>query len=99
MTFFSDLLVSIADLIGWITGPYILLIIIYAVISWVPTDPTHPIVKILRILVEPSLKPIRNIIPPDKTGGIDLSPIFAVLVIKFLAVLLTKWLYSMATTI
>jgi len=35
-------------------------------------------------LTEPVLKPFRRIIPPYKLGGIDLSPIFAILLILFI---------------
>jgi len=60
------------------------LIIIAAVISWVNPDPRNPIVRFLYRTTEPILRPFRRILPPGRTGGIDLSPILAILLIVFL---------------
>ena len=68
---------SILFLLRW-------LIIIAAVISWVNPDPRNPIVRFLYRTTEPILRPFRRILPPQRTGGIDLSPILAILLIVFL---------------
>jgi len=68
---------SILFLLRW-------LIIIAAVISWVNPDPRNPIVRFLYRTTEPILRPFRRILPPGRTGGIDLSPILAILLIVFL---------------
>jgi len=60
------------------------IIIIRAILSWVYPNPFHPLVRTLYYLTEPVLKPLRRIIPPYKLGGIDLSPIFAILLILFI---------------
>ena len=60
------------------------LIIIAAVISWVSPDPRNPIVRFLYRTTEPILRPFRKILPPRRTGGIDISPILAILLIVFL---------------
>jgi len=39
---------------------------------------------------EPILRPFRKILPPQKTGGIDLSPILVILLILFLKVFLSN---------
>ena len=58
---------------------YILVMIVYAVVSWVPslrgrwTD-------YVAMLVEPVLGPVRRIIPP--LGGIDLSFLIVIIVIQ-----------------
>ena len=59
-------------------------IVIAALISWVSPDPRNPIVQILYRVTEPILRPFRRILPPQKTGGIDISPIFVILIIEFL---------------
>ena len=64
------------------------LVIIAAVISWVSPDPRNPIVQFLYRTTNPILRPFRKILPPSKTGGIDLSPILVILVILFLQVFL-----------
>ena len=68
---------SILFLLRW-------LIIIAAVISWVSPDPRNPIVRFLYRTTEPILRPFRKILPPRRTGGLDLSPILAILLIAFL---------------
>ncbi|HEY3171298.1 MAG TPA: YggT family protein [Thermoanaerobaculia bacterium] len=66
------------------------LVIIAAVISWVNPDPRNPIVQFLYRTTEPILRPFRRILPPQRTGGIDLSPILVILLILFVKVLLSN---------
>jgi len=66
------------------------LVIIAAVISWVSPDPRNPIVQFLYRATEPILRPFRRLLPPSRTGGIDLSPILVILVILFIEVFLRK---------
>ena len=65
------------------------IVIIAALVSWVNPDPRNPIVRFLWGVTEPLFKPIRRLLPPSRTGGIDLSPIFVLLAIflvsRFLA--------------
>lgn len=48
-------------------------------VSWLPVDPYHPAVRLLRDLTEPVLAPIRRRLPP--MAGIDYSPVVAFLLI------------------
>ncbi|MDQ5873538.1 MAG: YggT family protein [Acidobacteriota bacterium] len=66
------------------------LVIIAAVISWVSPDPRNPIVQFLYRTTEPILRPFRRLLPPARTGGIDLSPILVILVILFIEVFLRR---------
>lgn len=66
------------------------LVIIAAVISWVNPDPRNPIVQFLYRTTEPILRPFRRLLPPARTGGIDLSPILVILLILFLKVFLSN---------
>ena len=66
------------------------LVIIAAVISWVSPDPRNPIVQFLYRTTEPILRPFRKILPPGRTGGIDLSPILVILLILFIEVFLKR---------
>jgi len=65
---------------------YMWIIIIRAVISWVNPDPWNPIVQILHRLTDPVLLTIRRRIPFAIAGGIDLSPIIAILILYFLQI-------------
>ena len=66
------------------------LVIIAAVISWVNPDPRNPIVQFLYKTTEPLLRPFRRLLPPSRTGGIDLSPLLIILVIIFLKIFLAN---------
>ena len=70
--------------IGWLLYLYSYVIIAAALISWVSPDPRNPIVRFLRQITEPVLAPVRRMLPPWKTGGLDLSPIIVLLAIQFI---------------
>jgi len=70
------LILLILDVYTWI-------IIAAAVISWVNLSPYHPVVRLLRRLTEPVLAPIRRLLPPWKTWGLDFSPMIVILLIQW----------------
>lgn len=72
------------------------LVIIAAVISWVSPDPRNPIVQFLYRTTEPILRPFRKLLPPSRTGGIDLSPILVILLILFIEVFLRRLFFTSA---
>lgn len=57
------------------------LVIIAALVSWVSPDPRNPIVRFLYATTEPLFRPFRRLLPPSRTGGLDLSPLFVLLII------------------
>jgi YggT family protein len=65
---------------------YFFLIIASVILSWIGQNLRHPFVPLLYQLTEPVLRPIRRVIPP--IAGIDLSPLFALIGIRFLILLL-----------
>jgi len=70
-------------------------IIIRAVMSWVAPVPSHPLAKILVNVTEPVLKPLRRLVPPSALGGIDVSPILAILAIQVIRYGLISFGYSL----
>lgn len=56
-------------------------IFIRAILSWFNLDPRSPIVQTLNAITDPVLEPIRRIMP--RLGGIDLSPLVAILLLQF----------------
>lgn len=62
------------------------LIIAGVILSWVGARMQHPVVPLVYQLTEPVLAPIRKVIPP--IAGIDLSPLFALIAIRFLLLLI-----------
>lgn len=72
-------LVAIVELLNF----YLLILFIRVIMSWLSPDPRNPIVMLLLMLTDPVLRPFQRIIPP--IGGIDISPIFAFLLIGVLS--------------
>ena len=59
---------------------YWYILIIRVVLSWMNPNPYNPIVRILYMLTEPILGPIRRALPP--MGGLDLSPLVVLVAIS-----------------
>ena len=60
------------------------LVIVYAVLSWVPTQSS--ISDVIERLCAPPLKPIRRLLP--LVGGVDLSPLVLLLVLQIAGIVL-----------
>ena len=75
--------VAIVVILEQVLNIYIWLIIAAAVISWVAPNPYNPVVRLLHRVTEPVLVPIRQLLPPWKTFGLDFSPIIIILLIQW----------------
>ena len=73
---------SLVQLVLGLLWAYTWVVIIRALISWVNPDPYNPVVRILHRLTEPLLRPLRELAPPHKLGGLDLSPLILILLIQ-----------------
>lgn len=80
------LVFSVTKLVMTLLWTYFFLIIGMVILSWVGRGWRHPVVPLVYQLTEPVLRPFRRLIPP--LGGIDLSPLFALIAIRFLLLLL-----------
>ena len=74
-------------LIYWGIQLLILLVVVVSILSWFRPDPSNQGVRLLNAIVDPLLHPIRTILPA--TGGMDFSPMIAILILWFLQKLLT----------
>lgn len=79
------LVIALALLIQFIATALLWMIVIRAVLSFVSPDPYNPVVQMLYRLSDPILKPFQRLIPP--IGGLDISPIFAVLALQLVRML------------
>ena len=70
-----------------------MLIIIRVLLSWFPHNQYHPLVQILLKITEPILLPIRSLIPA--VGGMDLSPIIIIFIIKVMQNFIISFLISL----
>ena len=63
-------------------------IIISVILSWVSEGRYHPMASIFDSLSYPVLRPFQRLIPP--LGGLDLSPVFALILLQALRILLLR---------
>lgn len=74
MAVLFNVLIQVMQIYSWI-------LIIYILLSWFPGARESKFGEVLGRLAEPFLEPFRKIIPP--LGMIDISPIVAILVLRF----------------
>ena len=79
------LVIALAMLIQFAATALLWMIIVRAILSFVSPDPYNPVVQTLYRLSDPILKPFQKLVP--SIGGLDLSPLFAVLVLQLVRVL------------
>jgi YggT family protein len=73
---------------------YSFAIIARSLLPWFNVSPYHPAMQFLIQITEPLLAPIRQNIPP--IGGLDFSPMVALLILWFIEQLLRTLLLSLA---
>ncbi|MFM7200127.1 MAG: YggT family protein [Myxococcota bacterium] len=80
------ILFQLLEIYSWI-------IIISALLSWFPIDRGNPLIQFLNAATEPVFAPIRALIRPEMTGGIDLSPLIVLFGINVLKNIIAQQLY------
>jgi YggT family protein len=87
------MLLGFADMLDFFAVLYLIMIFIWALLSFVSLDARHPLIPLLGRLVEPVLRPLRRMLPAP--GGLDLSPALAILVILLLRLLIVAPLFDL----
>jgi YggT family protein len=77
---------SLLRLVHLALNVYLFLILAHVILSWIGPGGYNPAVSLLGNIVQPALRPLRRWIPP--IAGIDLSPLFALILIGFVMRLL-----------
>ena len=85
----------VLNVIAYLVEAYVVVLIVRALLSWVPIrpgSPLHPVVRALDAVIEPVLRPVRRVLPPIRAGGmgIDLSFIVVILVAQIIVVPLLR---------
>jgi len=88
------------DIIEWLIGALILVIVLNAVLSWLiafdVVNLRSPAVRqfatFLDAATRPVLAPLRRVIPP--IGGIDITPIIAIVVLSAAQNYLIPWIFA-----
>jgi YggT family protein len=83
MILLGNLMVTVAEIVNSLLTLYYWIVIIAALISWVNPDPYNPVVRFLRAVTEPVLRPVRRLIG-YRLGPIDISPLVVILGIIFI---------------
>ena len=80
------LLFAIRKLLFTLLMTYFVLIIARVIVSWIANQSRHPLIPLIYQLTEPVMRPFSKLVPP--LGGVDLSPLFALITLRFLLLLL-----------
>lgn len=81
--------VSIMRIIYLVISGLQLIILADVIISWIPSlDRYHPLVIAIRRITRPIYRPIQRLIPPEKTGYVDVSPAIAILGLYIIGMIL-----------
>ena len=89
---------AIAVVLDYALSIFMWIIIARAVLSWVNPDPYNAIVRFITNATEPVLYQIRKRIPFD-LGGLDISPVIAILIVIFLQTFIVGSLHRLAYTL
>ncbi|MDH3409349.1 MAG: YggT family protein [Gammaproteobacteria bacterium] len=77
-------LTSLIDLVLLSLRLFTFAIFIHIILSWIAPGTYNPATAFIAMLVEPVLRPFRNLIP--SIGGLDISPIFAIIGLQAIAI-------------
>ncbi|WP_220807141.1 YggT family protein [Noviherbaspirillum aridicola] len=85
-------LMSLIRFFEWVFYGFMGLLIIEAIFSWV--NPHAPLAPFIRALNDPLLRPLRKVVP--LIGGIDLSPLVALILLRIALMVVTSLIMSLA---
>lgn len=87
----AELLAGVLTFLVRLLDFYELLIFASALLTWVSPDPYNPIVRFVRQVTDPALKPFRSLLwPLTRKWGVDLSPLLLLLGLHLLSIILTR---------
>lgn len=85
---------ALAQLLSLVLYIFLFAIVVQAILSWVQPYGDNPMSSLLHSLTAPVIRPVRRLLPP--VGGIDLSPMVAIIGLILLQMLLLKPLFVLA---
>lgn len=84
-------LINLGQIIYFAFTIYVWLIVIRVLLSWINPNPYSPLMRFLAKASDPVLIRARRVLPLTM-GGLDFSPVLAILVLHLLGVVLGQWL-------
>jgi YggT family protein len=91
----GNLIGAVASLFDIVLQMLAIVVLINALLSWVRPDPGNPIVQFLDRISDLVCWPVRRILP-TVFGGLDLAPLFTILILWFLRQFLVQTLRDIA---
>lgn len=91
----GNLLGALASILSVVLNLWSFVILVSALLSWLPIDPYHPAVGVVRRISDLICDPIRRLVPMQSLG-IDLSPVLAILLLQFTNQFLVQSLHDLA---
>lgn len=82
----SILVISIAELLALILNVFLFAVFIVVILSWVSPGTFNPVTQLIQSIANPVMRPIQKLMP--NFGGLDLSPMIAILFIMISKMLL-----------
>lgn len=95
----ANFLLAVARILNFFVTAYIFVVVVRAVLSWIPVPSLYQLNVILYKLTEPLLKPIRKFVPPYKMGGLDISPMILIVLLMFINSFLVRSLTQYALSL
>jgi YggT family protein len=80
----GNTLSALAKILHILLTVYLWIIILRALFSWIYVPSLYQMARVLYLLTEPVLRPVRRLVPPARMGGLDISPIIVALLVVFL---------------
>lgn len=91
------LLWSVGDLLDLVITIYFYAILVVVILSWLNPMGQNPVLIVLYLITDPLLEPARRLIP--LIAGLDLSPIFALILLKVAEILLIQPLMQLGISL
>jgi YggT family protein len=88
-------IISIADLVALVFTVFLFAIFIQVILSWISPGTHNPMIGLITTLSRPILRPIQKFLP--SIGGLDLSPMFALLAITVIKMLVIPPLVALGS--
>lgn len=84
---------GLADVLSLLLWIWFWTLLIGVILSWLPIDNRNPAVPLIYQITEPLLAPFRRLLPDM---GIDLSPMFAIILVQLARILIVAPLFDFA---
>ena len=76
--------IGVFDALALVVEAYVVVLIVRAIFSWIPVQSGTALasfVRLLSVVTEPVLRPVRRVIPPLRAGGMGIDVSFLVVLI------------------